>query len=88
METKECSSCKKELTLNKFSKDSRYAKGVKGQCRACIQEMSNKRYHAAPEKYRKKYNDWNNSHTELREQRYVKAYIKYLEKRGYTVSVG
>jgi len=86
METKVCSSCKRELTLDKFHKDSRYSKGVRGQCRACLQELKSKRYYDNPEKYKKKYNDWNNSRPDLRERRRIRSYIKYLEERGYKVS--
>lgn len=85
METKKCSTCGEVLTLDKFSKDPRYEKGVKGQCRKCLQKLQSKRYYDNPEKYKKKMNDWIKSTPKLTEKRLIKAYTKYLQDRGFSV---
>ena len=85
METKKCSKCGEILTLDKFAKDSRYEKGVKGQCRRCLQELQNKRYHDNPDKYKAQMNNWIKSTPELTEKRRITAYIKYLKDRGFSV---
>jgi hypothetical protein len=85
METKKCSRCGEILTLDKFHKDSRYEKGVKGQCRKCLQDLRSKRYYDNPEKYKKKMNEWIKSTPELTEKRLITAYTKYLQDRGFSV---
>ena len=85
METKKCSSCGEVLTLDKFNKDSRYEKGVKGQCRKCLQILKSKRYYENPDKYKFKMNEWIAKTPKLTEKRRITAYIKYLTERGYSV---
>ena len=87
METKICTRCEQEKELKEFIKDSRYVKGVRGQCKNCLRELKNERYWRNPEKYRKIMKDYLARTPELTKKRRIRAYIKYLENRGFKVLI-
>jgi len=74
--TKICSSCKKELPLNKFCKDAQRKDGMHPQCKYCRKEYDGKYYLENKEEILKYNKEYYEKHPEKRKQDSRKRRLK------------
>lgn len=87
MKKKECSRCKEVKDITLFSIDKRYKYGVFGVCKEC-QKIYNKQYRDKnKDVLSSKKKKWIKENYSRYKANMIRAYIKYLNKNGFTVSI-
>jgi len=86
MQTKKCSKCAEEKTIDNFRKAKGYQFGVSGICEPCRRAWLRDYKSKNKELFSKYSKEWKLANPEKWEQIQIRSHIKFLEKRGYVVT--